>query len=138
MPNITVVESSTEEHAAMLAARRWLHELGWVEKRPTWVANDDDLHRVARLARMRWIFEPLQCGEALVGADHLDSYRWPTVACAWMSKGTHLEVATPGQHQQHDLAGALDLAPGTLLPWVAARKPNARVRDLVERWSQIG
>ena len=78
-------------------------------------------------------FEPLQCGEALVGADELDSHRWPTVGCAWMSKGTHLEVATPGQNQQHDLAGALDLAPGTLLPWVAARKPNARGRDLLTR-----
>ena len=38
---------------------------------------------------------------------------------------------TPGQHQKHSLAGALDLATGTLLHCVAASKTNAWVRDLL-------
>ncbi len=49
--------------------RRWLHELGWVWKRPKPVAKDDDPQRVNRLARMRWVFEHLKRGEAMVLAD---------------------------------------------------------------------
>jgi len=39
--------------------RRWLHELGWVWKRATLVAKDNDPQRVERLARMRWQAEHL-------------------------------------------------------------------------------
>lgn len=33
--------------------RRWLHEIGWVWKRATLVAKDNDPPRVNRLARLR-------------------------------------------------------------------------------------
>jgi putative transposase len=39
---------------------------------------------------------------------------------------------TPGQNQKHYLAGALDLATGTLLHCLGARKTNQLFRDLLE------
>ena len=111
--------------------RRWLHEIGWVWKRPKLVAKDDDPHRVARLARIRWVFEPLKRSEAMVFADEVDIHLLPKVGCAWMPKGTQLAVMTPGQNQKHYLAGALDLATGTLLHCLGVRKTNALFRDLL-------
>jgi hypothetical protein len=40
---------------------------------------------------------------------------------------------TPGQHQTHDLAGALELTTGTLPHRVGPRNTNARFRDLLGR-----
>ena len=126
--------------------RRWLHELGWVWKRATLGANDDDPHRVARLAQIRWVFEQRKCCEAMVFADALDIHLLPKVGCAWMPQGTQMAVMTPGQNQQHSLAGALDLATGTLLYCLGARNTNALFRDLrglletsspAERYTQI-
>jgi putative transposase len=126
--------------------RRWLHEIGWVWKRAKLRAKDDDPHRVARLARIRWVFEQLKCCEAMVFADELDIHLLPKVGCAWMPKGTQMEVVTPGQNQKHYLAGALDLATGTLRHCLGARKTNALFRDLLalletsypaERYTQI-
>jgi transposase len=54
--------------------RRWVHEVGWVWKRAKLVAKDDDPQRVDRLARIRYVFEHLNLGEALVFADELDSH----------------------------------------------------------------
>ena len=111
--------------------RRWLHELGWVGKRAKLVAKDDDPHRVERLARIRYRFEQLKRGEAMVFADELDSQWLPKVGCAWMPKGTQVEVMTPGQNQKYYLAGALDLATGTLHHCVGPRKTNGLFRDLL-------
>ena len=113
--------------------RRWLHEIGWVWKRAKLVAKDDDPHRVARLARIRLLFEQLKLYEAMVFADELDIHLLPKVGCAWMPKGTQLQIMTPGQNQKHYLAGALDLATGTLLHCLGPRKTNARFRDLLAR-----
>jgi putative transposase len=112
--------------------RRWLHELGWVWKRAKLVAKDDDPQRVNRLARIRWVFEQLKRGEAMVFADELDIHLLPKVGCAWMPKGTQLAVMTPGQNQKHYLAGALELATGTLLHCLGARQTNQLFRDLLE------
>ena len=111
--------------------RRWLHELGWVWKRAKLVAKDDDPHRVTRLARIRCRFEPLKCSETMVFAEELDIPLWPKVGCAWMPKGSQVEVMTPGQHQKHDLAGAFDLRTGTLHHCLGARKTKARFRALL-------
>jgi putative transposase len=113
--------------------RRWLHEVGWVWKRAKLVAKDDDPHRVARLARIRCCFEQLKVYEALVFADELDIHLLPKVGCAWMPKGTQLEVMTPGQNQKHYLAGALELTTGTLHHCLGPRKTNALFRDLLTR-----
>jgi hypothetical protein len=107
--------------------RRWLHELGWVWKRSKLVAKDDDPQRVNRLAGIRWVFEQLSCGEAMVFADKLDIHLLPKVGYAWMPKGIHLSVMAPGQKQKHYLAGALDLATGTLLHCLGPRKTAKRM-----------
>ena len=52
--------------------RRWVHEVDWRWKRAKLVAKDDDPQRVDRRARIRYAFEHLQWGEALVCADELD------------------------------------------------------------------
>jgi DDE superfamily endonuclease len=112
--------------------RRWLHELGWGGKRATLVATDDAPQRGNRLARIRWVFAPLTRGEALVFADEREIHLWPKVGGAGMPKGTPRAIMTPGQHQQHDLAGALELATGTRLHGLGARNTNALFRDLLE------
>jgi transposase len=111
--------------------RRWVHEVGWVWKRAKLVAKDDAPQRVDRLARIRFVFEPLKRYEALVCADELDMHLWPKVGYAWMPTGTHVEVMTPGQHEQHDLAGALDPTTGMLHDALGPRKTNALFRELL-------
>jgi transposase len=111
--------------------RRWLHEVGWVWKRAKLVAKDDDPWRVNRLARIRYRFEQLRLDEAMVFADELDIHLLPKVGCAWMPKGTQLEVMTPGQNQKYYLAGALDVTTGMLHHCLGPRKTNALFRDLL-------
>ena len=79
------------------------------------------------------LIEQLKAGEALVFADELDIHLLPKVGCAWMPKGTQLEVMTPGQNQKHYLAGALDLTTGTLHHCLGPRKTNALFRNLLTR-----
>jgi putative transposase len=110
--------------------RRWGHEVGWVWKRAKLVAQDDDPHRVERLARIRWVYEPLQRWEALVLADELDIHLRPKVGYAWMPKGTPVEVITPGTNQKHELAGALELATGTWHHALGPRKTTELFREL--------
>jgi hypothetical protein len=69
----------------------------------------------------------------MVFADELDLQLLPKVGCAWMSTGTQVEIMTPGQNQKHELAGALDLATGTLHHCLGPRKTNALFRDLLAR-----
>ena len=93
--------------------RRWLPEIGWVGKRAKRVARDDDPPRVNRLARSRWVFEPHEPSEAMVFADARDLHLWPHVGGAWRPQGTQVAVMTPGQHQQHSLAGGFE-SPGVM------------------------
>jgi transposase len=113
--------------------RRWLHEVGWVWKRAKLVAKDDDPHRVERLARIRFIYEQLRRWDALVFADELDSQLRPKIGAAWRPKDTQVEVMTPGTHEKHDLAGALELASGTLHHDLGPRKTHALFRELLQR-----
>jgi hypothetical protein len=113
--------------------RRWFHEIGWVWKRPKLVVKDDDPHRITRLARIRWVFEQLKVGEAMMFADELDIQLVPKVGWAWMPQGTQLAVMTPGQNQKQYVAGALDLSTGVLHHCLGPRKTNALLRDLLSR-----
>jgi transposase len=112
--------------------RRWLHELGWVWKRANLVATDDDPHRVERLARIRFVYERVRLWEAMVFADELAIHLLPKVGSAWMPKGTQVESMTPGTNAKPSLAGALDLAPGTLPHCVGPRKTTGLFRDLLQ------
>jgi putative transposase len=112
--------------------RRWVHEVDWVWRRATWVAKANDPHRVDRLARLRGVYERLQWWEALVCADELDIPLLPKVGDAWMPKGTQVEVVTPGTHEKHSLAGALDGATGTVHHGVGPRNTNELFRALLQ------
>src|SRR5215831_11822572 len=62
----TLVATLQAKHDIEVSAetvRRWLHELGWVWKRATLVAKDDDPHRGERLARIRCAHDNLQAHE---------------------------------------------------------------------------
>jgi hypothetical protein len=111
--------------------RRWLHERGWEGKRAKLVAKDDDPQRIDRLARIRYVFQQLTPWAIMVFADELDIPLRPNVGCAWRPKGSPLEGMTPGQHQKHDLAGALELTTGTRHHCLGSRKTNALFRDLL-------
>jgi transposase len=113
--------------------RRWVHAVGWVWKRAKLVANDDDRQRVERLARLRLVYEQLRRWEAMVFADALEMQLLPKVGYAWMPRGTQVEVMTPGTHEKHDLAGALDVTTGNVHHGVGPRKTNERFRELVPR-----
>jgi putative transposase len=117
--------------------RRWLHEIGWVWKRAKLVAKDDDPHRSERLARIRFHHEHLQAHEVMVFADELDMHLLPKVGAAWMPQGTQAEVMTPGMNEKHYLAGALNLATGTLLYCLGPRKNNGVFRDLLTRLDTV-
>jgi putative transposase len=112
--------------------RRWLHEIDWVWKRAKLVAKDDDPQRVARLAHIRFVYEQLRRWETIVFADELDSHLLPKVGYAWRPKGTQLAVMTPGTNEKHYLAGALDLATGTLPHCVGPRQTNELFRALLQ------
>ena len=64
-------------------------------------------------------------------ADELDIHLLPKVGCAWMPKGTQVEVMTPGQNEKHLLAGALGPTTGTPHHALGPRNPNALFRDLL-------
>jgi len=112
--------------------RRWLQEIGWVWKRATRGAKDDAPQRVNRLARSRSRVEPLRLGEVMACADELESPLVPTVGCAWRPTGPPLAAMTPGQHQQHDLAGAREGSTGRLHHCRGPRNTNGLFRALLQ------
>jgi hypothetical protein len=82
------------------------------------------------VAHLREVFAPPPLGEALVFADAWDIHLGPTVGGAWRPRGPQLEGMTPGRHQQHDRAGALELTAGALHSSLGPRKTAALYRDL--------
>ena len=117
--------------------RRWVHEVGWVWQQANRVATDDDPHRVDRRARMRFVYEHLRLWEALVCADELAIQLLPKVGSAWMPKGTQAEVMTPGTNEKPSLAGALELATGTLHHALGPRNTNELFRQLLPRLDHV-
>jgi transposase len=112
--------------------RRWVHEVGWVWKRAKLVAKDDAPPRVERLARIRLAYEQLRLKEALVFADELDIPLLPKGGYAWMPQGTQVKITTPGTNERHYLAGALELATGSLHHGLGPRKTHGRFRDVLQ------
>jgi len=105
----------------------------WVGQRATRVATDANPHRVERLARSRVIDEQWRRWEALGLADELAIQWLPPSGAAWMPKGTQVEVRTPGTKAKHDLAGALELASGTLHHGLGPRTTTGLCRELWQR-----
>lgn len=112
--------------------RQWLHELGWEWKRAKVAAKDDDPERVTKLARIRLAVEQLRTGAALFFADELDINLLPKVGYQWMPKGEQVEVLTPGTNEKRYLAGALDIATGTITHCVWYRKQTGLFLELLD------
>jgi hypothetical protein len=112
--------------------RRWRHAWDWVGKRAKLTAKDNDPERVAKLARIRLLWERLPPRQALLFADALDIQLLPKSGYQWMPKGTQVEVMTPGKNQKRYLAGAWDVRTGQVHYRVWASKTNGLFRALVE------
>jgi transposase len=112
--------------------RRWLHALDWEWKRAKLCAKDDDPQRGEKLAQIRYAFEQLRAGAALFFADELDLSLLPKVGYQWMPKGAQVEVLTPGTNEKRYLAGALDIAPGTISHCVWYSKVTGLFLDLLQ------
>jgi transposase len=111
--------------------RRWLHQAGYVWKRPSLVARDDDPARVSLLARIRWYWENLRPQEVLVFADELELHLLPKVGAQWTPRGQRLEIVTPGQDQRCYVAAALDFRTGKLIHRTGAKKNRFLFLDLL-------
>jgi transposase len=132
----TLVAHLTLQRGVVVAAstmRRWLPARGWVWKRAQLVARDDDPQRVAKLARSRHTLETLGKRAVVLFADELDIPLLPKVGYQWMPKGEAAKIVTPGQNQQHSLAGALEPRTGRLVHCTSTRKTNALCRALWDR-----
>ena len=130
----TLAAALKAKHGLAVSAwtvRRWLHARGWVWKRAKLVAKDDDPQRVERLARIRFHAEQLHAREVMVCADERAIHLLPKVGAAWMPQGSQEAVMTPGKNEKHSLAGALNLATGTILHCLGPRKNHALFRDLL-------
>jgi transposase len=76
--------------------RRWVHEVGWVWKRAKLVAQDDDPPQVERLARLRFVYEPLPRWEASVCADELAIHGRPKGGRRGGRKAPRWRSCSPG------------------------------------------
>ena len=117
--------------------RRWLHQAGYVWKRPSLVARDDDPARVTLLARIRLHWEGLRPREALVFADELELHLLPKVGAQWTRRGQRLEIVTPGQDQRCYLAAALDFRTGRLLHSTGPKKNRFLFLDLLRALDRV-
>src|SRR5438309_978255 len=92
--------------------RRWRQAMAWVWHRAQRVAQDDDPHRVARVARLRCPDAHGQAQAVMGCAEALDRPLRPKVGAAWRPQGTPEEGMPPGQTEQDSLAGARPRATG--------------------------
>jgi transposase len=122
-----------EDHLRVSAetVRRWLHACGYVWKRASPVARDDDPDRARLLARIRLCWEGLRANEAFLFADELDLDLLPKVGAQWVRQGERVAVVTPGQNQKCYLAAALDFRTGKLVHRTGAKKNRFLFVDLL-------
>src|SRR5688500_17775372 len=80
--------------------RRWLHEIGWLRRRPYRIARDADPQRLGRFGRLRFHHHHLRTRERLLGADDLHSPLLPKVRAQWRPRGSRHEVMTPGKSEK--------------------------------------
>jgi len=130
----TLAETLGQTRAWRVSAetvRRWLHALDWRWKRTKLAARDNDPERVAKLARIRLLWEGLRPRQALLFADELDIQLLPKSGYQWMPKGTQVEVMTPGKNEKRYLAGAWNIRTGQVHHCVWASKTNGLFRALL-------
>lgn len=122
-----------EDHLRVSAetVRRWLHECGYVFKRASLIARDDDPDRARLLARIRQGWEDLRPKEAFLFADELDLDLLPKVGAQWVKRGERVEVLTPGKNEKCYVAAALDFGTGTLVHRTGPKKNRFLFLDLL-------
>jgi putative transposase len=111
--------------------RRWLHQAGYVWKRPSLVARDDDPARASLLAHIRLHWEGLRSQQAFVFADELELHLLPKVGAQWIPRGQRLTIVTPGQDQRQYIAAALDFRTGKLIHRTGGKKNRFLFLDLL-------
>jgi hypothetical protein len=79
---------------------------------------------------MRFPHDNLPAHEVMVFADELDLHLRPKDGAAWRPQGTQEEIMTPGTNEQPSLAGALQLAIGTVLYCLGPHTNNELFRAL--------
>ena len=117
--------------------RRWLHQAGYVWKRPSLVARDDDPARASLLARIRLHWEELGPREALVFADELELQLLPKVGAQWTRCGQRVEIVTPGQDRRCYIAAALDFRTGRLRHRTGPKKNRFLFLDLLRALDRV-
>jgi putative transposase len=112
--------------------RRWLHQSGYVWKRASLIARDDDPDRDGKLARIRQAWRRLGQDEALLFADEMDVDLLPKVGSQWTRKGERVTVPTPGKNQKTYVGAALDFCTGRLLCRTGWKKNRFLFLSLLE------
>lgn len=112
--------------------RRWLHQVGYVWKRVSLVARDDDPDRAAKLRRICFIWRRLRADEALLFADEMDLDLLPKVGSQWRPQGERVTVPTPGKNEKAYAGAALDFRTGRIVCRTGWRKNRYLFLRLLE------
>lgn len=95
--------------------RRWMHQLGFVWRRPRPVVGPSDPLYAEKMQRIRRLLQTLPANEVAVFQDEVDINLNPKIGSQWMARGLQAEIETPGNNRKLYLSGSLVWRTGTLL-----------------------
>jgi transposase len=95
--------------------RRWLHQVGFVWRRPRPIVGPTDLLYHEKMRKIRKLLRGLPANEIAVFQDEVDINLNPKIGSQWMPRGLQAEVETPGNNRKLYLSGSLVWTTGTLL-----------------------
>lgn len=95
--------------------RRWMHQLGFVWRRPRPIVGPSDPLYAEKMQRIRRLLQTLPANETAVFQDEVDINLNPKIGSQWMARGLQAEVETPGNNRKLYLSGSLVWRTGTLL-----------------------
>lgn len=112
------------EHVACSGetVRRWMHQLGFVWRRPRPIVGPSDPLYTEKMQRIRSLLQTMPANEVAVFQDEVDINLNPKIGSQWMARGLQAEVETPGNNRKLYLSGSLVWRTGTLL--VSAPQPR--------------
>lgn len=94
--------------------RRWLHEEGWVWRRPRPTLRPRDPDREPKLQALRRLLAGLADDETALFEDEVDLNTNPKIGAMWMRRGQQAVVETPGTNDKRYLAGSVHWRTGAL------------------------
>lgn len=95
--------------------RQWMHQIGYVWRRPRPVVGPEDPFYSRKLQRIRNLLNNLPEGHVAVFQDEVDINLNPKIGSQWMARGMQIEVETPGNNVKLYLAGSLIWNTGRLI-----------------------